>query len=240
MVTKAGDAVVPVLEVDHPALREHPSLDVVDPMSRKRRRSGELGLGPAIGMKRELECRPDRRADQLHERLAPDSSRCGHPRPPTRGLHERRRPRGHLGLGAEVGKADGVKDDLLGPEVHVRAADEASSRLAVVDDPAVFDLDPRRKVVREAEPVVVAHPLQRRDVDTAGRRAVVVTDAQLERSLHHPLDRFGRYPRHRRDRRLETHVRLLRRGRDGGLHARRSESEPQAAVVHHSYQRLAR
>src|SRR5439155_1699753 len=122
-------------------------------MSRKRRRSGELGLGPAIGMKRELECRPDRRADQLHERLAPDSSRCGHPWAPTRGLHERRRPRGHLGLGAEVGKADGVKDDLLGPEVHARATEDASSRLAVVDDPAVVDLDPRRKFVRESEPV---------------------------------------------------------------------------------------
>ena len=60
------------------------------------------------------------------------------------------------------------------PEPERSRAHEAAARVGVVDDLAVLDLDPGFQVVRLAEPVGVAQPLEVALLDAVRRRLVVV------------------------------------------------------------------
>jgi len=70
--------------------------------------------------------------------------------------------------------------------------------LPVADDVAVDDLDPRRQLVGEAEPIRGLQCLERLDVIRG--RIVVVGEAHFEWDLGDPLDSLGWDPRDRRDR----------------------------------------
>ena len=61
-----------------------------------------------------------------------------------------------------------------------------ATRLAVLGDAAVLDVDPCPELVGEAEAIGVAQRVE--GVDVVGRRVVVMGDAHLERHLGHSLD----------------------------------------------------
>jgi hypothetical protein len=76
--------------------------------------------------------------------------------------------------------------------------------MTIVSDLPVLDLDPRTELVRLAEHVRLAEPVQA--LDPIRRWIVVMGDPKLEWQLGHAVDRLGRDPRQRSDRRLDTHA----------------------------------
>jgi hypothetical protein len=66
--------------------------------------------------------------------------------------------------------------------------------VAVVDHPAILDLDPSLEVVGLTEPVGIAQTLEIALLQTVRRRIIVATDAELEGDLRHALDRFRGNP----------------------------------------------
>ena len=128
-----------------------------------------------------------------------DPPRRRQARTSARRLHEADPAVAHLGLGLEVGQAEGGEGDV--PQAHTDAgdADVAAARVAEAHDPAapvavVLDLDVGAELVGEAE--AVRHPQRLEVLDDVGGRFVVMEDAHLERHLCQAGDRFGRDPRH--------------------------------------------
>src|SRR3954463_16432131 len=195
----AARLAVPLLEVDGPALLDHVTLAVVDPMTRERARTDQLVLDAAVGVQRECERRPRGGRLDPEQRPALDQPRCREARASADGLHEPHPVSGHLRVGAQNLERHPGHDDRLGPEAERRGTDEPASLVAETDDRAVLDLDPRLQLVRLAEAVGVPEPLQVAPRDPVGRRVVVVADPELERQLWHSLDRLGRNPRDRGD-----------------------------------------
>jgi hypothetical protein len=115
----------------------------------------------------------------------------------------------HPRLGSENVERNARDRQTHGPEAESRRSHQAATRLAVVDDLAVLDLDPRAEAIGLAEAVAGVQPLEIAFLQTVRRWLVVVADAELERNLRHALDRLGRNPRDRCDRRLEPHRFLL-------------------------------
>ena len=134
----------------------------------------------------------------------------GHRCPPARGLRESGRPVVEdLRLGLPVGERHRVEPDAAPRQGDGRDPHESPTGVAGVDDAASLDLDPGVEAVREPEATCRAQLLELSGGrDLVGWRIVVVGDAEVEDLAGQPADRFGRDPRHRQDRRLDSHPSL--------------------------------
>src|SRR5439155_17287428 len=187
---------IPLVEVDRPALLGERAILVVDPVTRESAGTGELVLGPSIGVDRERKRGPGDRGVDLEVRLAAHASRRRHAGPTARGLRETHPPVRHLGV-LKRRHGNGRDGHLLRSELEPGQSDAPATRVPVVDDLAVLDLDPALQLVRLAEEI---GPVHRVDVvDAVWRRSVVVGDADCERELRQSLDRLRRDPRDRGD-----------------------------------------
>src|SRR5665809_162804 len=91
--------VVPLVEVDEPALGHQVVRLVVNPVARERTRSDKAPLGGSVDKELELERGPHDGGPELHERFVLDAARCG-----KRGSS----PRG-LAPGDRLGRDDGIE-----------------------------------------------------------------------------------------------------------------------------------
>jgi hypothetical protein len=66
--------------------------------------------------------------------------------------------------------------------------------MAIVDHPAILDLDPSLEVVGLSEPVGTAQSLEIALLQRVRRRLIVAADAEIERDPRHALDRFRGNP----------------------------------------------
>jgi hypothetical protein len=85
-------------------------------------------------------------------------------------------------LGPERVEGDAGNRQVLDSEPKRRRSDETATGLALCDYSPVLDFDPRLQVVRLPKAVLVVEALEVALLEPIGRRVVVVSDAQLERS----------------------------------------------------------
>ncbi len=204
---------VPGLELDEAGLLDQLPVTVVDPVAGERAAAGQLPVARAVGVDGELERGPRGGRLDLHERRVRDPAGRGRTGLATRGLGERDRTRGLLGLLAQVRERGRGERHVVRPELQGGRADAAAAGVAVVDDLVVDDVDPGPQLVREPE--LVTRLEDGEVLDLVRRRVVVVGDPHGERELRRPADRLGRDPRDRGDRRLDAHCALLCSPADG-------------------------
>ena len=148
-------------------------------------------------------------------------------RPPTVCVN-RTQPSPSFRLGLDRRELDGGKGDLLRLELGP-VADQASARLAVVDDLVVVDLDPGAKLVGLAEGILAAKLVE--VGNDVRRRCVVVRNCELEWDDADTVERLERQPRDRRCGGVDAH-RAKQYGRRHGMDTTRSPSRRPHVVTH--------
>ena len=189
---------IPLLEVDGARLLDKVPVVVVDPVPWERARADDLVEGRSVRSDRQREGGPGGRGLDAEERPAADPPRGREARPPSDRLDEAHGVRARF-VGLEHVERDAWNGDL---QAHAerRRPNEAATRVAVIDDLPVLDLDPGAQVVGLAKAISVAEALEVAFLQQVRWWLVVLADAELERELRHPLDRLRRNPRDSRHR----------------------------------------
>src|SRR6478672_4471269 len=193
---------IPLVEINHAALLNEPTVAVVDPMAREATATSQFVLRRSICANREGQSCPRDGGIDLEVRLAPHTSRRGHSGTPAGRLRKAHPAVPHFGV-LQCWHRDCRNRDLLRSELEPGQPDAATSRMTVIDDLGAFDLDPRSQLVRLTEEIASVHRLDL--VDPIRRRVVVVSDAERKWKLRQPLNRLRGNPGNGGDRRLDPH-----------------------------------
>src|SRR5580765_3942287 len=137
---------IPLVEINHAALLNEPTVAVVNPMAREGTGTSQFVFRRPICANSEGQSCPRDRGIDLEVRLAPHTSWRGHSGTPAGRLRKAHPAVPHFGV-LQRRHRDRRNRDLLRSELEPRQSDAAPATMTVIDDLAAFDLDPRFELV---------------------------------------------------------------------------------------------